>query len=61
MGRVRFYFPQLTILSEENYLYTTLTLLAEIGGYLGLLLGVSFLNIVDWVQRFLQDKIDKQN
>ena len=50
----------MTIKSEENYFYTELSLLAEIGGYLGLLLGVSFFHFADWAATFLQDKITKQ-
>ena len=38
------YFPPRVLRSNENYLYTILTLLAEIGGYMGLLLGYSLFN-----------------
>ena len=45
-------------MSEEHHFYSVLSLLAEIGGYLGLLLGVSFLNFASWLAGILQKKID---
>ncbi len=33
------------MLSQENYLYSLLSLFAEMGGYVGLLLGLSFLEV----------------
>ena len=46
-------------MSEEHYFYSGLSLLAEIGGYLGLLLGLSFLNLASWIGESLQKKIDE--
>ena len=57
-GRINFYFEKRVLMSEENYFYTGLSLLAEIGGYLGLLLGVSFLNFASWVALLVQRKIN---
>ena len=51
-----FYFAPRAVLSEENYLYDVDTLLAEVGGYVGLLLGFSFAHLLQWFN-FLFDKI----
>ena len=42
------YFPTRIMISTEEDLYPSLSMLAEIGGYLGLLLGFSLWNLVDW-------------
>ena len=42
-----YYFPPLILANEELYLYTVLTMVAEVGGYIGLLLGVSFLQLAE--------------
>ena len=39
------YFPPRIMLSQENDFYTFLSLMAEIGGYVGLLLGVSLFHL----------------
>ena len=57
-GSINFYFEKRVLLSEEHYFYTGFSLLAEIGGYLGLLLGVSFLNFASWVAFLVQRKIN---
>ena len=57
-GRINFYFEKRVLMSEENYFYTGLSLLAEIGGYLGLLLGVSFHNFASLVALLVQRKIN---
>ena len=36
-----YYYPSYVILNEEQYLYSFLHLFADLGGYLGVLLGVS--------------------
>ena len=45
-------------MSEELELYPLLSMLAEVGGFLGLFLGLSFLNLVskarDWVRDWAQ-------
>ena len=45
--------------TTEHYFYTALSLLAEIGGYLGLLLGVSLWHFASWVADSLQDRINR--
>ena len=47
------------MLSEELQLYTLLSLLAEIGGYVGLLLGVSLWHFASWMNDLLEAKIKK--
>ena len=53
------YFAPRTMLSEELILYTPLSLFAEIGGYVGLLLGVSIWNFAAWISDILEHKIQK--
>ena len=53
------YFDARTMLSEELILYTNLSLFAEIGGYVGLLLGVSIWNFAAWISDILELKIQK--
>ena len=55
----RYSFPQRILLTEENYLYLFLTLAAEIGGYVGLLLGVSFMHGSSAIDGWIQVKINK--
>ena len=57
-GLIWFYFEKRVVLSKENYFYSGMTLFAEIGGYLGLLLGVSFLNFASWLGTLLPAKIN---
>ena len=47
------------MLSEELQLNTSLSLMAEIGGYVGLLLGVSLWHFVSWINNMLEVKIKK--
>ena len=42
------YFPTRIMISTEEELYSSLSMLAEIGGYVGLLLGFSLWNVVVW-------------
>ena len=53
------YFDARIMLSEELTLYTSLTLFAEIGGYVGLLLGVSIWNFTAWISDILKLKLQK--
>jgi hypothetical protein len=46
-------------MSEEHHFYTFLSLMAEIDGILGLLLGVSLYHFVDWASTLLEKKIEK--
>ncbi len=43
--------------SEDHELYTILSLFAEIGGYVGLLLGVSLWHFAEWGAGLLETKI----
>merc|ERR1719385_225806 len=52
-GLMYFYFAPRIMLSKENYLYSFLTLAAEIGGYVGVLLGISFLHLSKVVMRVI--------
>ena len=62
-GLFYFYFAPKAIISEEKSLYTPLSLFAEIGGYVGLLLGVSLWNLAELItqliSRILQIRIKK--
>ena len=52
-----FYFAQRVPLSHEHYFYLFLSLIAEIGGYVGLLLGYSFFNVAAFFNTIIQGKI----
>ena len=56
---ITLYFEQRVVISEEHLFYSSLSLIAEIGGYLGLLLGVSFLNFAAWAAALIQRKINR--
>lgn len=53
----RYSFPQRVLLTQEHYLYPFLTLAAEIGGYVGLLLGISLMNGTSLIHEWFQRKI----
>ena len=58
-GQLYLYFAPRTMFSEELTLYTPLSLFAEIGGYMGLLLGMSLWNFASWISDILEVKIKK--
>ena len=58
-GQLFLYFAPRTMYSEEKIFYTPLSLFAEIGGYVGLLLGVSLLNFATWISDVLQVHMKK--
>ena len=58
-GQLYLYFAPRTMFSEELELYTSLSLMAEIGGYVGLLLGVSLWHFASWISDMLEVKIKK--
>ena len=60
-GQLYLYFASRTMVSEELTLYTPLSLFAEIGGYVGLLLGVSIWNFAAWISDGLEVKIKELN
>ena len=45
--------------SEEKLIYTELNLLAEIGGYVGIFLGYSLLNLADNLYNFVNTRGNK--
>ena len=47
-GSAYFYFPQRVMLSREHHFYSFLSMVAEVGGYVGLILGVSLFHLVRW-------------
>ena len=49
-GTALFYFASTSTQSKENYLYSFTSLVAEIGGYLGLLLGYSCLDLASTIR-----------
>ena len=55
-----FYFRRSVKVTQEFVLYTVLSLVAEVGGYVGLLLGFSVFNIANFftpiVKKFCGDK-----
>ena len=58
MGTVYFYFQPEVVMSKQKYFYSGLSLFAEIGGYLGLLLGVSCLNLATWAAELIQSMLN---
>ena len=56
-GRILLRMPDQVLMNEEKYLYGSLVLFAEIGGYVGILLGYSLLDLVDCISDFLKTKI----
>ena len=49
--------PRRVMFTEEHYLYSSVSLFAEIGGYVGLLLGYSFLNLAYIFDNFMAKEI----
>ena len=58
-GPLYLYISPRTMFSEELPLYTPLSMFAEIGGYVGLLLGVSLWNFASLISDMLEVKIKK--
>jgi hypothetical protein len=57
MSKQTFYFPSRVVVNEELFLYTFLSMVAEVGGYVGLLLGVSFLQGSFAINSWIDSKI----
>ena len=62
LGQAKIIFRKYIKHTREYYLYSLLSLLAEIGGYVGLLMGVSIFNItkandifIDWYSKTQED------
>jgi len=56
-SQVYFYFQSKTMINEESLLYTALSLFAEIGGYVGLLLGVAIFHLADLINKILDSQV----
>ena len=56
LGSVRFYFSMTSTKTVEHYLYTFTNLFAEVGGYLGLLLGYSCLDLASTMRHLAETK-----
>ena len=57
-SQVKFYFYNRVKVVKSYYAYSGLSLIAEIGGYIGLFLGVSF-NQITHLTTFVQERIQK--
>ena len=55
------HFPKWIEINKENVLYTSLSLLAEIGGYVGIFLGYSLLNLADVVYNYTNYRFSAAN
>ena len=53
IAKTAFYFKRDIKTSNEYFIYTQLHMIAEIGGYVGLMLGVSFINIGSLINKLL--------
>ena len=58
-GQLYLYYAPRTMFSEELELYTTLSLIAEIGGHVGLFIGLSFWNFAEFFSSILETTIKK--
>ena len=58
-GGVFLYFSQKMVRNHEEHFYSVLSLVVEIGGYVGLLLGVSALHLFGYVDRMLAREAEK--
>ena len=54
IGALDIRFPEKTTISTDQYSYTWLNLVAELGGYVGLFLGYSVYQLTDLIDFFLQ-------
>ncbi len=60
-GSAFFYFPPRIVQNREKFFYSAMSLFAEIGGYIGLLLGVSLFHMARGIARMLEAKIQKMD
>ena len=56
-SRVKIYFKSRISERRNTVTYDGVTLLAEIGGYMGLFLGISLLHIVEYLLTFIIDLV----
>ena len=59
-GLFYLYYEKRIVRSKEHYFYSGVSLFAEIGGYLGLLLGISFLNFASWFSELIKSRISSR-
>ena len=57
--QVRLFFQSKVMIGREEYLYNFLSFFAEVGGYVGLILGFSLLNLTQLVITALEKMISK--
>ena len=53
-----FYYSQRVPFSQEHYFYPFLSLIAEIGGYVGLLLGYSLFYVAGFINSVIEGQIE---
>ena len=56
---IHIYFSPLVEKITEHYLYTPVSMLADVGGYIGLLLGISVLHLAKFLHRVFNWKIEE--
>ena len=56
---VKFYIKEQTTVRERFLSYSAVTLLAELGGYVGLIIGVSLMDIVSLIDKIFAKFIQK--
>jgi hypothetical protein len=49
-GKIILYFPSRILVHEEKLLYSLRAMVGEVGGYIGLLLGISALDVFQWIK-----------
>ena len=55
-ARLDLYFSPRATVTKEHYLYTVLTFISEVGGYVSLILGYSFFELFRWICRVMDVK-----
>ncbi len=58
-GVASFYFPQRVLQSNEHYFYSFVSMVAEVGGYVGLLLGVSLFHLSSALGDVISKRIEQ--
>ena len=55
-ARLDLYFSPRVTVTREHYLYTVLTFISEVGGYVSLILAYSFFELFRWICRVMDVK-----
>ena len=55
-ARLDLYFSPRATVTKEHYLYTVLTFISDVGGYVSLILGYSFFELFRWICRVMDVK-----